>query len=308
MRNAFAKEILEIARRDDRVVLLMADIGNRLFDGFKDEFPDRFFNCGIAEANMISVAAGLANEGLRPVCYTIAPFVTYRVLEQIRVDICYHQQPVTLVGTGAGLSYAGLGATHHSCEDLAVMRVLPDMQVLAPADSYELVSCLGAAIRSDKASYIRIGKKGEPLVYSEAPEVKVGGSIIHREKGEIAILSCGTMLSSALEAADALAAKGIRCSVTSCYSVKPLDEGLLRRRSSESRLIVSLEEHSVVGGFGSAVAEWMTVPGRYGPPLLRLGTSDSFIHETSTQTSARERFGLLPDQIAKQIEDIFRSL
>lgn len=308
MRNAFAKEVLEIARRDERVVLLMGDIGNRLFDPFKAEFPERFFNCGIAEANMISVAAGLANEGFRPVCYTIAPFVTYRVLEQIRVDVCYHQQPVTLVGTGAGLSYAGLGATHHSCEDIAVMRALPDMQVLAPADSNELVSCLNAAITSDKATYLRIGKKGEPLVYEAPPKVRLGSSLSHRKGRDVAILSCGTLLSSALEASELLGAKGIQCSVTSCYSVKPMDESTVREKAKESRLLVSLEEHSVVGGFGSAVAELLSSPGEVAKPLLRLGTADEFLHETSTQPSAREHFGLLPHQIAESIEKALKQL
>lgn len=308
MRNAFAKEILELARRDERVVLMMGDIGNRLFDPFKSEFPERFFNCGIAEANMISMAAGLANEGFRPVCYTIAPFVTYRVLEQIRVDVCYHAQPVTLVGTGAGLSYAGLGATHHSCEDLAVMRALPDMQVLAPADSNELISCLGVVVSSDKATYLRIGKKGEPLVYDAPPKVALGSSISHRKGRDVAILSCGTLLSSALEAAELLSTKGIQCSVTSCYSVKPLDEGLLTKVAGEAKLLVSLEEHSVVGGFGSAVSEWLTQPGQTAKPLLRLGTKDAFIHTTSTQQSARELFGLLPWQIAERIESTLKDI
>lgn len=303
MRNAFAKEILKLAEKDERIVLLMADIGNRLFDSFKAKFPDRFFNCGIAEANMVSMAAGLANEGFRPVCYTIAPFVSYRAFEQIRVDVCYHKQPVTLVGTGAGLSYAGLGATHHSCEDMAVMRSLPEMQVLAPADSFELESILGVAIRSAQPSYIRIGKKGEPLVYEKAPEVDIGGSIRHGEGEDVALLSCGTLLSQALEAADSLRKNGVSCSVTSFYSVKPMDEAALECLAKRSRLLVSLEEHSVVGGFGSSVAEWLSSPGRPTVPLLRLGTADEFVHETSTQTSARRQFGLMPDQIANKILD-----
>jgi len=308
MRNAFAKEIVTLAEKDERIVLLMADIGNRLFDPFKERFPNRFFNCGIAEANMISMAAGMASEGLRPFCYTIAPFVTYRVLEQIRVDVCYHDQPVVLVGTGAGLSYAGLGATHHSCEDMAVMRALPEMQVLAPADSNELISCMGVALDSTKPSYIRIGKKGEPLVYDKPPVVEIGGSISHRGKGEIALLSCGTLLSQSLEVADLLKESGVTCSVESHYSVKPLDTRALQVQAESSKLLVSIEEHSIVGGFGSAVAEWLSEPGRPQVPLLRLGTSDDFVHETSTQASARAAFGLEPGAMADKILDTLKKI
>ena len=159
MRNAFSQEILEIARQDSRLVVLSADIGNHLFDKLKSEFPSRFYNTGVAEANTISMAAGLAVSGFRPVCYTITPFITYRCYEQIRIDICYHEMPVVIVGTGAGLSYASLGATHHSCEDIAIMRVLPGMYVAAPADAQEVKACLRAAVNLWKPVYIRIWKK-----------------------------------------------------------------------------------------------------------------------------------------------------
>ena len=147
MRNAFADELLSLARQDPRVVLLSADIGNRLFDKLKAEFPSRFHNCGVAEANMIGVAAGMAQSGLRPVCYTIAPFITYRCMEQIRVDLCYHNLPVTVVGTGSGLSYASLGGTHHSCEEMGMLRLLPNLKVAAPADGPELRALLRDSLR-----------------------------------------------------------------------------------------------------------------------------------------------------------------
>src|SRR5258708_18574645 len=146
MRNSFAHEITRLAQEDDRIVLLSGDIGNRLFDEFKLKCPGRFHNCGVAEANMIGVAAGLAMTGLRPVCYTIAPFITYRCLEQIRVDVCYHNVPVTIVGTGAGLAYASLGGTHHSCEEMGMLRLLPGLAVLAPADEWEVRGAIKAAL------------------------------------------------------------------------------------------------------------------------------------------------------------------
>ena len=135
MRNAFSSEMTELAKTNERIVLLSGDIGNKLFDPFKALFPNRFFNCGVAEANMTSMAAGMALGGLIPVTYTITPFNTYRCLEQIRVDLCYHNLPVTIVGVGAGLSYASLGATHHSCEDIAILRSLPNMTVVCPGDA-----------------------------------------------------------------------------------------------------------------------------------------------------------------------------
>jgi len=171
MRNAFADEITKLADEDKRVVLLSGDIGNRLFDPLKERAPDRFHNCGIAEANMMTVAAGMAICGLRPVAYTITPFITARCLEQIRVDVCYQRMPVIIVGTGSGLSYASLNATHHSCEDIASLRVLPNMTVLCPGDPLEVRLALRAAVKHDGPVYIRIGKKGEPAIHKVRPPI-----------------------------------------------------------------------------------------------------------------------------------------
>jgi transketolase len=160
MRNAFADEITELAAIDKRVVLLSGDIGNKLFDNFKKIDKNRFYNCGVAEANMMGVAAGMALSGLRPIIYTITPFTTTRCFEQIRVDVCYHRAPVIIVGTGSGLSYAELGPTHHSLEDMAILRTLPGMCVLAPCDVFELRAALRVALQQDRPVYILIGKKG----------------------------------------------------------------------------------------------------------------------------------------------------
>ena len=160
MRNAFADEITKIAQQREDIVLLSGDIGNRLFDKFKEVAPGRFFNCGVAEANMIGVAAGMAASGLKPVCYTIASFITYRVIEQIRLDLGYHHQNVVIVGTGAGLSYASLGSTHHSVEDMGMLRLIPGLAVLAPGDEKELRPAFHAALEYPGPVYIRIGKKG----------------------------------------------------------------------------------------------------------------------------------------------------
>ena len=158
MRNAFAQEITALAAEDKRIVLLSGDIGNRLFDPYKKQFPDRFYNCGVAEANMTSVAAGMALSGLRPVTYTIAAFNTVRCLEQIRVDVCYQGLPVVIVGVGGGLSYAALNATHHALEDVAFLRILPNMTVICPGDAWEVRAAVRAAIKHNGPVYVRLGK------------------------------------------------------------------------------------------------------------------------------------------------------
>ena len=303
MRNAFASEITRLAAKDPRIVLLSGDIGNRLFDKFKDVAPGRFLNCGVAEANMMGVAAGMAMSGLRPVCYTITPFVTYRCMEQIRVDVCYHRVPVVIVGTGSGLAYASLGATHHSCEEMGMLRLLPHLAILAPADEHEVRACLAAALTHPDPVYIRIGKKGEPVVHKATPAFAFGQSITLRAGHDVALLVAGTLAPIALAAADLLAARGISARVESCPCVKPLPVGTLREVFAASRVVATLEEHSTWGGFGGAVSEWFT--DQFPAPrarLLRLGTTpDEFLHVTAEQDEAREHYGLTAEHIAAQI-------
>jgi len=160
MRNSFAKSITDLSKKNKKIVLLAGDIGNKLFDNFKKIDKNRFFNCGVAEANMTGVAAGLAIQGFRPITYTITPFNTLRCLEQIKIDICYPKLPVIIVGTGAGLSYSALGATHHSLDDIAIMRALPNMNVVCPSDPIEVAHAIEHALKIKGPTYIRIGKKG----------------------------------------------------------------------------------------------------------------------------------------------------
>jgi transketolase len=302
MRNAFAKELQEAARRDHRVVLLSGDIGNRLFDNFKSEFPERFYNCGVAEANMMSVAAGLAMSGMRPVVYTITPFVTTRCLEQIRVDVCYHEQPVTIVGVGAGLSYASLGGTHHSCEDIGFLRLLPGMTVVCPGDAVEVRGALRAALRHDRPVYIRLGKKGEPVVHTDEPDFVLGRALILRDGSDVALLAVGNVLPIAAAAGDLLATRGIAARVVSFHTVKPADEDCLTDVFRRYRLVVTVEEHGVAGGAGSVVAEWLARQARLPRArLVVLGTPDAFLHTAGSQAYARGVVGLTPAAIAARV-------
>lgn len=302
MRNAFADELTCLAEADPRLVMLSADIGNRLFDRFKGNHPDRFYNCGVAEANMISLAAGLASSGLRPVCYTITPFITTRCYEQIRVDVCYHEVPVVIVGAGSGLSYASLGATHHSLEDLALLRALPGMRVVAPADAMELRSSLRVALRADHPTYLRIGKKGEPVVHPEPPAFAFGAWQRLRAGSRAALLSTGTLLPVVLDAAATLAAVGLPPTVYSCASVKPLDAATLAQVFREYEVVVTVEEHNLIGGFGSAVAEWVVdQPAPVRARLIRCGAADHFLHGAGEQDHARRVHGLTAEAISAAV-------
>ncbi|MCX6965071.1 MAG: transketolase [Verrucomicrobia bacterium] len=302
MRNAFADEILKIALEDQRIVVLSGDIGNRLFDKFKAAMPERFHNCGVAEANMISLAAGLASSGLCPVCYTITPFVTTRCLEQIKLDVCYHNMPVTIVGTGSGLSYAALGSTHHSFEDLAIMRCLPGMRVLAPADAPELRQILRSTFDQSAPAYLRIGKKGEPVLTEGQPFHPNRWQCL-REGRDAIILSCGTILEEALSAAENLSASGIHAAVWNCASVKPLDFEALS--SLPPAPVFTVEEHSILGGFGSAVAEFLSFQ-LSAPRVHRLGIPDEFLHDTGEQHESRIHCGIDSAGIMKAVTAALR--
>lgn len=301
MRNAFADEITKLAMTDARVVLLSGDIGNNLFNKFKEVAPERFYNCGVAEANMMSVAAGMALCGLRPVIYTIAPFTTTRCFEQIRVGVCYHRAPVIIVGTGSGLSYAELGPTHHSCEDLAILRVLPEMTVLAPGDVPELRTGLRAALKHDGPVYMRIGKKGEPNMHESEPDFKIGKSFTIRKGTDVSLVSTGVMLPVAVEAAKSLEQQGISTRVESFPSVKPLDKTALSEMFTQNQIVATIEEHSRLGGLGGSIAEWLAAQASPRARLIQFGTDDVFMHEIGVTKYARAKFGLTAENISSSV-------
>jgi transketolase len=303
MRNEFAKIVTEMAEADPRVVLLMGDIGNKLFDDYRKKFADRFYNCGVAEANMMSVASGLALNGFRPFVYSITPFITTRCLEQIRVGVCYHEAPVTIVGTGSGLSYTDLGPTHHSCEDISFLRSLPEMTVYAPADSLEVRACAKLILSQNHPAYMRIGKKGEPALHLHEPEFKVGEPYFMKkvDQARVCLLSTGTIGSVAKSLQASLQERGVPTSWASLPNIKPLQVESIRRLAAEHSVVVTLEEHSEIGGMGSAMAEFFIDNNMRKTRLLRFGTKDWFLHETGNQEYARRRYGLTPEAILPQV-------
>ena len=304
MRNAFADEITRIAKDDPSVILLSGDIGNRLFDRYKESSPERFVNCGVAEANMVSMGSGMAMTGMKPVAYTIASFLIYRAFEQIRVDISYHDAAVLLVGVGGGLSYASNGSTHHTLEDIALMRSIPNMQVVCAGDPLEVRAATKAFFKQPKPTYLRIGKKGEACVHGKAlDDFEVGKSICLKRGESVALLATGNMLPNCSSVTDELEQRGISSSLYSFHSVKPLDEKCLEEIFSQHEYVVTIEEHGRKGGFGSAVAEWLAGQAKTKARLLTIGTPDQFLLYTGNQEEARKACGLDKTGLFEQIAD-----
>ncbi len=307
MRNAFAEQIYETAHLNDNVILLAGDIGNRVFDKFKDTFPERFYNCGISEQNMTSVATGLAMSGLNPVTYTIAPFNTIRCLEQIRTGVAYHNAPVVIVGVGAGLAYAELGPSHHSCEDISLVRTIPNMTVICPADSWEVKASLKASIASNQPTYIRIGKKGEQVIHKqEITNFKIGKPIKLQSGIDICILSTGNILPEVINASKILNSKNIRPAIYSFHTIKPLNTNFLKSVFKKFHTVVTVEEHSIIGGLGSSVSEWMIEKQIKNNKLLKIATPDKFHKLSGSHSFARESLGISSKQIANKILKNYR--
>ena len=308
MRNAFADEITTLAQTYSDIVLLAGDIGNRLFDRYKESIPERFYNCGVAEANMTGVASGLATNGLKAFTYTITPFNTSRCFEQIRLDICYPNLPVTIVGTGSGLSYAGLGATHHSMEDIGILRTIPNLQIICPADQSEVRLSLRAIYESNKPTYLRLGKKGEPKVHDNDPEFKIGQAIRLRGSGNIKILGVGNTVDLSINCHNLLKDKGVDSEVFSFHTIKPLDDNLLNQIFNENCYCIVIEEHGLIGGAGSAILEWANDRGFETNKLMRFGGPDRFLSAVGSQESARDEIGLNAESISSKILKRMRSV
>lgn len=274
--SIFGLAALDAAKEDDKFVLLTADLATLSgMDRYIKTYPDQFINVGIAEQNMLGISAGMAAEGYHPVATTYATFVTMRSCEQIRHYLGYMQQKVVVVGSGAGLSQGFAGNTHYTIEDISMMRAIPNLQILSPADGASSAKLFHVALASENPVYIRLtGNLNCPIAYKEDAPFTLGGSNKLREGEDVTIFACGTMVSTALTAAKQLAEHGIETSVVDMYSIKPLDKEAINA-AKDSKLIVTLEEHSKMGGLGAAVAEVMCEDTGF-PRLMRLGIADYF--------------------------------
>jgi len=302
MRRTCLDMVYELAKQDERVVFIGSDLGAGTLDQFRDEMPDRFFMEGVAEQNIIGMAAGLAMEGYIPYVNTIATFITRRCYEQVAVDLCLHNLPVKLIANGGGLVYAPLGATHLAVEDIAIMRALPRMSVLAPCDAEEMRRAMPQTLDMTGPCYIRLAKGGDKVVSEAGRGFAIGEAILMRDPGSVLFVGTGIATTRALEAADRLAADGIDCGVLHMHTVKPLDTAAILDLAGRVDTIVTVEEHTLVGGLGSAVADLLIdqMPARM-PRLLRLGIPDSFPDKYGSQDELLEYFGLQGHQIADRV-------
>ena len=285
MRLAFANTITELAEKNDRIIFLTADLGFQLFDEFVTRFGPRYINVGVAEAQMVLAAAGLAHEGWRPLTYSIASFATARCFEQIKISVAYPRLPVILVGAGGGFAYGSSGVTHHSAEDMALLGSLPGMTVVAPGDAGEVRQLLPQLLQLNSPAYLRVGRGREPAI--EAPEPAVlGKARLLRDGEDFAILSTGDMASEALKAIDLLKERNIHPMAYQFHTVKPLDTAALEAISSKVRKIVVVEEHVPAGGLSSAVGGWLVRQPRH-PELVSLTAPDRFVLGSPRQQEIR---------------------
>jgi len=297
MRDAYFRALAELGARDERVWALTGDLGIGLFDRFCEAAPGRYLNVGIAEQNLVGVAAGLAYAGKLPFAYSIAPFVTSRAHDQVRVDVACAGANVKLVGVGSGVSYGTLGPTHHAIDDIALTRVLPGMTVLAPGDPAEAGRAARAACAHEGPVYLRLGKNGEPALLPEAAGFRIGRAVQLRDGGDVTIACTGTALREATAAADLLAGQGIDATLLHFGTVKPFDADALIVAAARTGAVVTVEEHSIVGGFGSAAAEALAEAG-VGAVLRRVGLPDTFAHAVGSRDYLVDRYGLSGPAVA----------
>jgi len=307
MRKALADTLLQLATDDERVILLVGDLGFGVFDSYKEKFPDRYINVGIAEAALVDVAAGLAMEGYRPIVYSIASFLTGRAFEQIRVAVNYQKLPVVLIGAGGGYTYASAGPTHHAAEDLGLMSMLPGMIVTAPGSPEEVSALLPQLLAVDGPSYMRIGRYGELNYCGE--EITIGKARRIHNGSEVVFISTGDMATHTIAAAFKLEEKHyIGIEAYQMHTIKPLDVGLLDYLAyDEAGMIVVVEEHSPIGGLFSSIASYYA--DHADPPkLLRLGPPDELVIGVHTREELHKEWGCDVDGIVKTVMNVCSSM
>jgi len=303
-RKEYGAALLELGRNNPDIVVLDADLsGSTKTALFGAEFPDRFFNMGIAEQNMIGVAAGLASVGKIPFASTFAIFATGRAWEQVRQSVAYSSVNVKIVATHGGVTVGPDGGSHQAVEDLALMRVLPNMVVLCPADAVETRRMIETLVAYDGPAYVRLSRMAFPVIYDEGFSFVIGQADRLREGGDLTFIACGLMVHAALEAAEALAREGISARVVNMSTLKPLDESAVIEAADQTGAIVTAEEHLVIGGLGSAVAEVLAE--RAPAPLWRVGIRDKFGVSGSSE-ELLEHFGLTAASLAVAAREVLK--
>lgn len=306
MRKKCLDMVHELARKDDRVVFIGSDLGFNTLNDFREELPDQFFVEGISEQNVVGMAAGMALEGRIPYINTIATFFVRRALEQIGMDLCLHDLPVRFIGNGGGVVYAPLGSTHLAVEDIALMRALPNMTIVAVADAEEMERFMKVSVDWPHPIYIRLAKGYDPIVTDPDKPFVIGKGQIYAEGGDALLVTTGIGLRVCREAATLLEEEGIKTTVLHLPTVKPLDAELLIECAGKVDAVVSVEEHTVIGGLGSAVAETLLEAGVC-RPFKRVGVPDLFPDHYGTQNQIMERYGIWPGPVAETVKGLLKA-
>lgn len=296
-RASYGEALVELGRERDDFIVLDADLAAATQTGkFKKEFPERFYDCGIAEQNMVSIAAGIAATGKKVFCSSFAMFAAGRAFEQVRNSIGYPHLNVIIGATHAGISVGEDGATHQCCEDIALMRTIPGMTVINPADDTEAKMAVRAALELDGPVYMRFGRLAVPVIFDESYDFEIGKGVELKEGSDVTIVATGLMVNEALQAYDILKAEGINARIINIHTIKPLDEEIILKAAKETGAIVTAEEHSVIGGLGSAVCD--VVSANCPVPVLKLGVNDVFGH-SGPAPKLLDEFGLRAANIAE---------
>jgi transketolase len=307
VRNAYLTALYSLAEKNPELIAVVGDNGAIVYDQFRADFPGQFVNFGISEANMVSASAGLASCGKIPFVYTISPFLTMRALEQVRNDVCMQKQNVKLVGTGAGFAYSFLGPTHHATEDLAVMRVLPNLTIFSPASPLEAQKATIAAYNVQGPVYLRLGTNREAEIYEEDYMFEPGKGVTLKEGDDLAIVVTGSIARDALAAAMELDKMRINVRVINIHTIKPLDQEIILKAARETRAIISLEEHNVIGGLGSAVAEVLAENGVNIVSFRRLGLIECFTQGYGSHQDLKELNALSRANIIQTVRDVLEN-
>jgi transketolase len=303
MRNTFVKTLLEIAKKDKNVLIVTGDLGFGVLKPFWDELPDQIINAGIAEQNMTSVAAGLAMSGKTVITYSIGNFPTLRCLEQIRNDCAYHNANVKVVCVGGGFVYGSLGMSHHATEDLAVLRALPNVTVMAPGDLVEAECATRAMCQEHGTFYLRLGRGGEQRIHDKIENFAIGKAVKVSEGKDVAVFSTGAIFSEVAKAGETLAKDCITPTVYTFPTIKPIDKDAILSCARTHKAIITVEEHNLSGGFGSAVAEVLADAGA-GTKLIRIGLGDVYSSIVGTQDYLRTQYGIDADHIVSAVKGV----
>ena len=299
-RDAFGQALLELGEENPDVIVFTADIATSTRTGlFGQKYPDRFFDLGIAEQNMISVAAGAASCGKIPFVATLAVFACERVCNQITISVAYPKMNVKIVGTHGGISVGKDGATHQSISDIAIMRSIPNIVVIAPCDGVETMKCVKAVAGYVGPTYIRLGRAPFPVIFDESYDFQIGEAVILRDGSDVTIIANGLLVHEALKAYEKLREMGIKARVINLHTIKPIDESAIEKAARETGAIVTAEEHTIIGGVGGAVAEVLVE--RYPVPMTRVGLRDTF-GESGEPADLLRKYGLLDVDIVDAVE------